>query len=130
MAKKKHPLADLGIEDPDGEEWQGKAEQAWSRAVERSERARAEAENEAEAAPAIAFYDAPPLPQFEKSEAVAGDVFGRFVYQPGPGLVHDVTRASAACRVDEELPRVFVHFAHELERAIPDDAAPHGECMG
>lgn len=121
---KKHPLADLGIQDPAGDEWHGRASAAWAKASSRAERARANGDD----AVAVEFYDAPPLPEWEKSEAVAGEVLGRFVYQPGSGLVHDVSRATGACRVDDELPRVFVHFARELEGAVPDDARPH-DCM-
>lgn len=116
MPKKKKPE----IEDPTGEEWQAEAETRWSEAVARAEK---------EEASPLDFYRAPELPDFAamKSAAVQGDVFGRFVV--AGGLIHDVTRAEKACRVDETLPRTFVHFAHELDAAA-GDASPHAECMG
>lgn len=117
-----------GIEDPRGEEWQGRAGAAWTRAVEVAERSRQEGE---EPEP-FSHYEAPALPDFaeDATSVVKGEVLGRFVYQPGTGLVHDVTKAAPGCRVDQERPRVFIHFAHEIEGAVPDEAEPHAACMG
>lgn len=129
MAKKTSPFE--GIEDPAGEEWQAAADGAWEQAEARAERARAKDGDDAP--PAIAFYAAPALPDFAAmaTEAVKLEaVLGRFVVQDG--AVHDVTRATGACRLVPLGPgasRTFVHFGHELEAAA-GDAIPHAVCMG
>ncbi len=130
MAKKTKPFE--GLEDPAGEEWQAAADGAWAAAEKKAERARAKAENEAEAPSAWSFYEAPALPDFAAaaSSAVKIEVLGRFVIQDG--AVHDVTRATGACRLVPLGPgasRTFVHFGHELEAAA-GDAIPHAVCMG
>lgn len=120
------------IEDPIGVQWQEEASARWAQAEARAERARASAENPNEAPSAFALYDAPPLPDFSEDAhpSVTGEILGRFVYQPGTRLVHDVTRATPGCRIDQERPRLFVHFAHEIEGAVPAEAEPHAACMG
>lgn len=129
MAKVKAP--ELAIEDPAGEEWQAAADAAWGVAEEKAERARAEDGDDAP--PAIAFYAPPALPDFAavaSEEVKLDEVLGRFVVQDG--TLHDVTRATGACRLVPLGPgasRTFVHFGHELEAAA-GDAIPHAVCMG
>lgn len=31
--------------------------------------------------------------------------------------------------IEEETPRLFIHFAHEIESAVPEDAEPCPACM-
>lgn len=134
MAKKKHPLEELGLEDPEGEAWTTAANAAWSEAETKAERARAKAKKPEQAPPAITFYEAPALPDFAAmaTEAVTlPDVLGRFVFQEG--TVHDVSRAVPACRLGPlriGATRQFVHFASELAAALPATAEPHAACMG
>lgn len=122
------------IKDEAGDQWHGQANEAWSRAVEEAgdpERAvglfrRFDPERDEERLPTMA----PDLPDFaaEASPAVAGEVLGRFVYVAEDGLVHDTTKAVEECRVDRT-PRVFIHFAQEIEGAVPEDAGPCPACM-
>lgn len=129
---KKHGLAELAIADSAGEEWQAEASKRWAAAEEKaeSERARAKSDRKREAISPMQFYEPAPLPEWQASEAVQGEVLGRFLFQPGTKLVHDVTAAVPACRVDEELPRIFIHFAAELEANTPDETRPCPACMG
>lgn len=131
---KKHPLAELAIDDPAGIEWRDASDAAWTAAEQKVERARAKAKKPEDAPSAWSFYEAPAMPDFAAaaSEAVTlPDVLGRFVFQDG--LVHDVTRATGACGLGPLAAgksRTFIHFAHELEAALPEDATPHAACMG
>lgn len=113
------------IEDPRGVEWQREANEAWQRAVGQAEQLDDPDQT------AIDFYEPPDFPDFraDAPEEIEGPILGRFVYHPDDGLVHDVTRATPGCRI-EETPRLFIHFAHEIEGAVPPDAEPHADCMG
>lgn len=135
MAKKKHPLAELAIDDPAGAEWQEMADAAWASAEQKAERARAKPRKKNEPEPtAIQFYEPVPMPDFAaaaSADVKLDPVLGRFVFQEG--VIHDVTRATKACRLTAlraGASRQFIHFAHELAGALPEDAEPHDECMG
>ena len=127
MAEKtKHRAAAAAGPDPDGEAWTAEATKRWTKAVAESEALAAELAGDPGSAKerraaakewkaAIELYDAPPLPDFR---AIASkdlklgkddEILGRFLYHPGAKLLHDVTRAGPACRI-QETPRVFVHF--------------------
>lgn len=128
------------ITDERGVEWQTQANDAWKEAealaaesgrhpldhyrgyIDRGKTGRAKET-------AVAGL-APDLPDFgaEASQAVAGEVLGRFLYVPEDRSVHDTTKAKKECRVDR-VPRVFIHFAHEIEGAVPEDAVPCSACM-
>ena len=120
-----------GIEDPAGDKWQDEANAAWAAAEAQAEKARAKAPGPKEAAEisAMQFYDPVPMPAFEATEFVYGDVLGRFAIQDG--LVHDVTKAERSCHLGalaRGASRQYVHFAHELE-GNAGDAEPHDVCM-
>jgi hypothetical protein len=145
MAEKtKHRAAAAAGADPDGEAWTLEAGKRWTHAVAESERLAAAQAGEPGSAKerkaaargrktALELYDAPPLPDFRAAAAKElelgkdDEILGRFVFQPGAKLVHDVSKAGPACRI-QETPRLFVHFASELETAVPEDAEPHS-CM-
>lgn len=135
MKKKEeaHPLAELAIDDPAGGEWQASADEAWTAAEQKAERAAVKSRKKGEERePAIAFYDAPPLPDFAaiatKAVRLEG-IYGRFVV--ADDLVHDVSRAKPGCGLVGRPGRSFqfVHFAHELAGAVSRDVRPHAECM-
>lgn len=109
-------------DDPAGAEWQAKADKAW-----------AEAEGKAEQLddpdqPAIVFYEAPALPNFDadKPEHVQRTLFGRFLENRDTATVHDAHNAQPACRLDAIKNGTFYHFAEEL----PDDYSPCKHCSG
>lgn len=139
----KHKAAAAAGADPAGEAWQAEATRLWNEAE--AEAARVAAEFRADVASSTArarkeaararrsayeiYGSGPALPDFRKAAAkhIEGVVLGRFVFQPDRNLVHDVTTATPQCEV-ERTPRVFVHFAHELEQYVPAEAEPHS-CM-
>lgn len=145
----KHKVAAAAGPDPDGEAWQAEASARWEEAIAEGERvaneypaevASSSAGNRKKAARARArvldiYAGGPALPDFRTKAAKAlelGDpdadpILGRFVYQPNANLVHDTRTAGPECRI-RDTPRVFVHFANELERAVPAEAEPHS-CM-
>lgn len=136
MAKAKQRFA--AIEDPQGVEWQEAANAAWAEAEALAEKSRRHPldhyagyidrskKGREEKVEGIA----PALPDFgaDAAPAVRGEVLGRFVLTEDTRIVHDVTRATAKCRI-ETVPRTFIHFAHEIEGAVPEDAAPCPACM-
>lgn len=125
------------IEDPRGVEWQEAADSAWAEAEKRARKSGRHpldhytgyVEREGKKETKVAGL-APSLPDFseEASPVVKGEVLGRFVFQPDRGLVHDVTKALPACRVGDT-PRQFIHFAHEVEANVPENAGPCPACM-
>lgn len=145
----KHKAAAKAGPDPEGEAWMAEARSRWEAAVAEAERVEREfpadvagssAGDRKKAArarkTALEIYaGGPPLPDFRKMAAKdleLGDpetdpILGRFLFQPGRNLVHDVTNAGPGCEI-RETPRVFVHFASELEANVPADAEPHS-CM-
>jgi hypothetical protein len=144
MAEKKHRAAAAAGPDPEGDAWIVESGKRWAAAEAESARLQAAAagapgsarerkERARAAKTAIELYDPPALPDFRAAAAKDlklkkdDEILGRFVFQPGSNLVHDVSKAGPACRI-QETPRLFVHFAAELERAIPEDAEPHS-CM-
>lgn len=107
----------LRIRDAAGRAWQAEADRRW-RAAERLAAERGGSP--------LDHYVAPPLPVWRASPHVRRPVFGRFVLDRATGILHDVTRARAACQVDAIREATFVHFAHELAAAAPDaTACPH-----
>lgn len=143
----KHKAAAAAGPDPDGEAWHTEARAQWEAAE--AEAARVAEEFPAEVAGASSgnrkkaararsaaldiYGSGPALPDFRAKaakELELGDdepILGRFLYQPGRNLVHDVTRAGPDCAI-RETPRLFVHFASELEAAVPAGAEAHS-CM-
>lgn len=134
----KHPIAEPAIADPAGEEWQAAADAAWQEAERRAEK-----DGRHPVDHFRGYHDrkrkrdvpglAPAMPDFAgtATEAVKlEEVLGRFVFQDG--AVHDVTRATAACRLGPLRrggSRQFVHFAAELKEALPPGAKRHDACM-
>lgn len=116
MAKKKQHVYD----DPAGREWQGKADEAWAVAEGRAEQL------DDPDQPAIAFYDAPPLPDFNdgKPAHVKRELLGRYLYDGA--VVHDCHSAKPSCKVDAVRNGTFYHFGHE----VPDDLQPCPNCAG
>jgi|SRR6188508_2780129 len=143
-AKTEHRAAAAAGPDPEGDAWIAESGKRWAAAEKEAERLAAEqagepgsAKERREAArarkTAIELYAPPALPDFR---AVASkelklqkddEILGRFLFQPGPMLVHDLAKAGPACRIQER-PRVFIHFASELEAYVPAEAEPHS-CM-
>lgn len=116
MARKPTPTPPRGraaIADPQGEAWHAEARARWDAAEGDIER-----------------YDAPPLPTFSGSADVTRELFGRFIFDRDTGVLHDVSAATEACRIDRIRNGMFIHFASELAGALPVDARDCANCIG
>lgn len=102
----------LVIEDPVGEAFQATIDAAWRRA-ERKAAGRSGGRGE----PAR-YYQPPALPTWTAPPFVTRQLLGRFVLDTDTGLLHDVQHATEACGIDGLANTTWIHFAHELERAI------------
>ncbi len=102
-------LADLDVDDPDGEAWHRDA-------LERS----------LEPEP----LDPPPLPEWTAPEHVTRVLYGRFLQDRDTRAVHDVSAAKPECLVDGIRNGTFFHFWSEVlaDSSVADDLpCPH--CM-
>lgn len=117
MAKRKHTY-----DDPAGQEWQAKADEAWAVAVGKAEQV------DDPEQPAAFFYDAPPMPDFNKAKPkhVKRDLYGRYLENRETNVVHDCHSAKPSCRLDTIANGTFYHFGHE----VPDELQPCPDCAG
>lgn len=118
------------IKDEAGVEWQARSDAAWAAALKAADgdatkasamysRRRRDATDDPETA-------GPALPPFddEKADSVSRRVFGRYVEDRDAGMVHDVQRAEAGCKIDRIANATFYHFGHE----VPDSLDRH-DCV-
>ena len=98
-----HPLATLAVADPAGEDWHTKAGKAYE-----------------------AGKPPPALPKFKATKAVGRDVYGRFLQDRDTGIVHDASKAKAACDLDAIANGTWFHFwAEVLQDPTVDVPCPH-----
>ena len=116
--KPKPPKGRAAIHDPQGEAWHAEARARWSEA------------EIADPEMPIRAYDAPPLPAFAGSAHVTRELLGRFLLDRDTGVLHDVSHATEACRIDAIRNGTFVHFASELAGALPANARDCAACIG
>ncbi len=108
--------------DPEGDAWLAEAARRWNAATNRARRAGGDfAANE--------FYEAPPLPAWTAPAHVTRQLLGRYLHDRDTNVVHDTAHALEGCAIDGIRNGTFVHFASELERALPPDVADCA-CMG
>lgn len=104
--------------DPAGEAWQADADARWRAAGGMPER-----------------YTAPPMPAWTRPTQLPAWIerpFGRYVWGGEQRLLHDLEHAANTCELERLASASgvhFVHFAAELEVAVPDDVADCGACM-
>ena len=108
--------------DPDGAAWQAEASGRWQRATNRGRRTGGDFA-------AAEFYEAPPLPAFAAPAHVTRELLGRYLHDRDANVVHDTAHALEACGLDGIANATFVHFAHELDAALPADVVDC-TCMG
>lgn len=109
-------FADVEVEDPDGVDWQDRADAAWAFALDQATLLGGEA---------IEFYRGPDLPRWKPTRAVRREVLGRFLEDRALGVVHDVSAAEIECRVDDIRGATFYHFAKE----VPGHLRPCPRCV-
>lgn len=70
-----------------------------------------------------------PLPEWTASSAVSRELLGQFIHNRDDNVVHDVREATEDCDVDGIRNATFIHFAYELETALPTEAIFCPTCM-
>lgn len=112
MPKTKVSRGTIRRPDPEGEAWQAESAQRW---------VRAEQEAAATGDLPVTFYTPPPLPVFVGAAHVTRQLLGRYLHDHDTNVVHDVTHALETCGIDGIRNGTFVHFADELDWAVPAD---------
>jgi hypothetical protein len=110
--KPDRPRGRAAIHDAEGEAWHAEARGRWAASGEDIDR-----------------YDAPPLPAWSAPAHVTRELLGRFLFDRDSGTLHDVSAATEGCGIDRIRNGTFVHFASELDGALPADATDCA-CMG
>jgi hypothetical protein len=111
------PKGRAAIKDPAGEAWHAEAGKRWAQALKDKPDAPLDA------------YDPHPLPTWAPPAHVTREVLGRFLHDRDTGMVHDVEHALESCYLDNIQNGTFIHFASELDGALPADAVDCA-CMG